>query len=64
MRFIIGIIFGVLVVIFVVQNTEVAEISFLIWSFTVSRAVMYLIIFVLGLSMGWISRSFKRKKKK
>ena len=63
MRFIIGIILGALVIIFVIQNAEVVEITFLLWSLTVSRAAMYLFIFVLGVAMGWIIRSFKRRKK-
>ena len=53
-RFILGIICGILAVIFIAQNTEVVEVSLLFWTVTVSRAVMYIVLFVLGLIAGWI----------
>ena len=53
-RFIFGILFGVLAVIFVVQNTEVVEVSMLFWTVTVSRSIMYIVLFALGLFTGWV----------
>ena len=53
-RFIIGIIFGILVIIFMVQNPQPAEITFLFWTVSMSRAVMYVIICALGFGAGWL----------
>ena len=59
-RFILGILFGVLAVIFVVQNTEVVDVTVLFWTVTVSRSVMYIVLFVLGLLTGWVVSGLKR----
>ncbi|MDA3938997.1 MAG: LapA family protein [Spirochaetia bacterium] len=64
LRFIIGIVFGVFVIIFMGQNTDVTQITFLFWSVSMSRAVMYLIIFVLGFGSGGLIAGFKRSKKR
>ena len=61
-RFILGIIFGLLVIIFVTQNTGNAEITFLFWTVTLSKAVMYIIIFALGFFIGWLVKSGRRKR--
>lgn len=63
LRFIIGIVFGVFVIIFMSQNTDITQISFLMWTVSMSRAVMYLIIFVFGFLSGSLINGFKRKKK-
>ena len=52
-RLILTIIFIGLVVIFVVQNVAIVEIKFLLWSIEMSRALLYFIIFILGLLSGW-----------
>lgn len=61
-RFILGIVFGVLVIIFVTQNTAQTEITFLVWTISFSRAVIYIIIFALGFGMGWLIKTMKRRK--
>lgn len=61
-RFIIGIILGILVIFFVTQNTGTADITLLFWTATFSRAVMYIIIFVLGFFIGWLVKSSRRKR--
>jgi len=60
-RFIIGIILGILVIFFVTQNTGTADITFLFWTVTLSRAVMYIIIFALGFLIGWLVKSRRRR---
>ena len=59
-RFILGILFGILAVLFVVQNTEVVDVSMLFWTVTLSRSVMYIVLFALGLLVGWIVSGMKR----
>lgn len=64
MKFIFGIIFGIFVIIFMAQNPQVVDITFLAWTFTVSRAVMYLLIFVFGFISGGLIIGLRRKRNK
>jgi uncharacterized integral membrane protein len=65
-KFIIGIIIGILVIVFMVQNVETVDIKFLAWSVSIQRAVMILIVFVIGIGIGFVIRSvgYRKKKKK
>ncbi len=54
---IIGIALGIVVVIFVAQNSEVVDISFLAWTLTMSRAIFILIILIFGVVIGWLIRA-------
>jgi uncharacterized integral membrane protein len=65
-KFIIGIIIGIIVIVFMVQNVEVVEVSFLTWSVSIPRAIMILIVFVVGIGLGFVVRSigYRKKKKK
>ena len=66
MRFLLGVIFGGLVIIFMIQNVEPVNIKFLIWSITIPRAIMVLVVFVVGIFLGWVVKSIgniqKRKR--
>ncbi len=42
----------ILVVLFTLQNTETVPISFLFWEFRISRVLMILMIFVIGVLVG------------
>ncbi|MFW6181433.1 MAG: lipopolysaccharide assembly protein LapA domain-containing protein [Spirochaetota bacterium] len=64
MRFILGAVFGVLVIIFMIQNTQIVEIQFLGWSLSISRALMVLIVFAVGIGLGWVIRSIGYLKKR
>jgi putative membrane protein len=65
-KFIIGIIIGILVIVFMVQNVEIVDIKFLAWSVSMQRAIMILIVFVVGIGIGFVIRSigYRKKKKK
>ncbi len=63
MKFIIGIIIGILVIVFMVQNVEVVDISFLAWTMHLPRAIMIMIVFVLGIGVGYIARGVRTRKK-
>ena len=64
MKFIIGIILGAIVVLFIAQNLEVVEITFLAWTISLSRAIVVLVIFFFGLIIGWITKGFGARKGK
>jgi uncharacterized integral membrane protein len=51
-----------LVVIFVLQNTQVVEVRFLFWTVSMSRALMLLGTLVIGLIGGWLLSLPKRSK--
>ena len=61
------IIFGILValiVLFVLQNTEMVEVKFLIWKVTMSRALMLLATFLVGVVSAFVLKIPISKKKK
>lgn len=63
-RFIIGIAFGILALIFIFQNMENVDVTFLAWTITTSRAVILLIILAAGFIVGWVAGSIGRWKRK
>jgi uncharacterized integral membrane protein len=63
-KFILGIIFGALVIIFMVQNVQVVDIKFLAWTMSISRALVILIVLVIGILLGWVLRSIGYRKKR
>lgn len=52
-----------LVLIFVVQNTQVVEFRFLLWTISMSRALMLFGTLAIGFIAGWLLTSSKSKKK-
>lgn len=50
-----------LVIVFVIQNTQVVEFRFLAWKVSMSRALMFLGTFLVGIAVGWLSRRLRRK---
>ena len=52
----------VLVLIFVVQNTQVVEFQFLVWTISMSRALMLFGTLAIGFIAGWLLTLPKRKK--
>jgi uncharacterized integral membrane protein len=59
------IVFGILValvLVFVLQNTDVVEVKFLVWTKSMSRALILLLTFLLGLVAGWLGTRFKKKR--
>ena len=51
------------VLIFVVQNTEVVEFRFLVWTISMSRALMLFGTLAIGFIAGWLLTLTKGKKK-
>ena len=52
-----------LVLIFVIQNTQVVEFRFLVWTISMSRALMLFGTLAIGFIAGWLLTSSKSKKK-
>ena len=52
-----------LVLIFVFQNTQVVEFRFLVWTISISRALMLFGALAIGFFAGWILTLPKGKKK-
>jgi len=59
-RFILGIAFGILALIFIFQNMQTIDVTFLAWTITTSRAVILLIILAAGFIVGWAVGSIGR----
>jgi uncharacterized integral membrane protein len=57
MKFILGLIFGIVMVIFIFQNIDVVEINFLFWSISISMALMIFLVLFIGIILGAILRS-------
>jgi putative membrane protein len=51
-----------LVLIFVVQNTQVVEFRFLVWTISMSRALMLFGTLAIGFIAGWLLTLPRRKK--
>lgn len=51
-----------MVLIFVLQNTQVVEFQFLIWIFPVSRALMLFATLAVGVIAGWLLAFPKRRQ--
>ena len=62
-RFILGIIIGVVVIIFMFQNVQPIEVTFLAWTLTLSRAVILLIVFAVGIIVGWIFHGVGKRRR-
>jgi len=63
-RFILGIVFGILALIFIFQNMENVDVTFLAWTITTSRAVILLVILAMGFIVGWAVGSIGRWRRR
>lgn len=53
-----------LVIVFVIQNTQVVEFQFLVWKVSMSRVLLFLGTFVMGIVVGWLSRRPRHRGQK
>jgi len=53
---IIFVILSVLILVFVIQNTQVVETRFLVWTISMSRSLLLLGTFFMGIVAGWLVR--------
>ncbi len=57
-KLILSLILTGIIIIFVVQNVAVVEISFLFWSLAMSRALLLFFVMATGIVIGWLLHSF------
>ncbi len=51
-----------LIVIFVIQNSEVLNVEFLFWSFQIRRAFLLFIVLAIGIAIGWLLHGWPRRR--
>jgi uncharacterized integral membrane protein len=64
-RLILTLVLTVLVTVFVLQNTAVVEIRFLFWTVAMSRALLIVVMLVIGMALSWLLHGYialRRKK--
>jgi putative membrane protein len=59
---VIFVILAVLILLFVIQNTQVVETRFLVWTISMSRSLLLLGTFIVGVVAGWLLRRPKHKR--
>ena len=62
MKTLISLVLTGLVLIFTFQNMEEVRVYFLTWELAMPRALMILVIFVIGAGVGWLARSMKKRR--
>lgn len=60
-KLILAIALAAVVVLFVLQNTEPVRVEILFWSWTASRAIVLLVVFLIGVVAGWLWRASVRR---
>lgn len=53
---------AVIVILFVLQNAEPVGVEFLLWTWTASRALVLLVVFLIGVAAGWLARAGARRR--
>jgi uncharacterized integral membrane protein len=61
-KVVIIILLAVLLIVFVLQNTETVNINFFFWDLTIPRALLLFVCFAVGLIIGLIIPSSRLKK--
>ena len=61
-KFIVGIIVGILVLIFVVMNSELVDLRLYFWTVTIPRSIMLIIVLGLGTVIGYILNGLRISK--
>jgi uncharacterized integral membrane protein len=62
-RTIVFVILLVVILLFVVQNTQVVEVQFVLWKVSMSRALMLLGALLIGIVIGLLARGQRRTEK-
>ena len=50
-------------VVFIVQNAEVVEIRYLLWTLSISRALLMFLVLAIGIITGWLLHGMAGLKK-
>jgi uncharacterized integral membrane protein len=62
-KMILILILACLAVIFIIQNVEILEIRFLLWSIQMSQSLLMFFLVAAGVIIGWFLNSFYKKSK-
>lgn len=62
-KWIIGILLVILVVVFAAQNLAIVEIRFLAWEFQMRRALLFFTLLLIGIAVGWLWRSGVKRRR-
>jgi uncharacterized integral membrane protein len=54
-----GVALMIFVAVFALQNVATVELTFLLWSFSLPRAIMVLVVLAVGFIVGWLLRSLR-----
>jgi len=59
---IISLVLAALTILFILQNIAVINITFLFWTFFISRSVLIFVVLLIGMAIGWLLRSGPKRK--
>lgn len=59
---IVFVVLAVLIFLFVIQNTQVVETKFLVWTISMSRSLLLLGTFIIGVIAGWLMKRPKHRR--
>ena len=59
---IISLVLAALTILFILQNITVINISFLFWTFFISRSVLIFVVLLIGIAIGLLLRSSSERK--
>ncbi|HDQ14294.1 MAG TPA: LapA family protein [Sediminispirochaeta sp.] len=61
-KFIVGIVIGALVIVFILTNAEIVDLRLYFWTVRISRAIMLLIVLGTGMVVGYILNGVRISK--
>lgn len=64
LKFILVLALVFLMTVFVLQNTTVVEIRFLFWTISMSRALLIVLLLVIGTLLGWLAHSLHARRRR
>lgn len=50
------------VILFTLQNTDVVQVHFLLWTLALSQVVLIFALLVAGMALGWLACSLSRRR--
>src|SRR3569832_1426888 len=50
------------VILFALQNTDVVQVHFLLWTLALSQVVLIFALLVVGMALGWLACSLSRRR--
>lgn len=59
-RLILGVLLGVITMVFAIQNTEMVSYIFFAWTVSAPRWMILIAVFVFGLFAGWLMSGLRR----